>query len=170
MKRLSFCFAVAALQVSSVFGAAPKAAELKAPEPKAAAKSATVSPTVTVTTTRLDGESMDGTIDLMWVDVQGAQRKVLAGAPNTLQQTRYLYIECHPTPMYDDEPTFAELCGLLPGFAVVKRWEADVLFRNTALTPRGLWHFGGAVMLDRAVSVVRPAVAAFRRYRRRRRS
>jgi peroxiredoxin len=51
MKRLSFCFAVAALQVSSVFGAAPKAAELKAPEPKAAAKSATVSATVTVTTT-----------------------------------------------------------------------------------------------------------------------
>ncbi len=126
--------------------------------------------TVTVTTTRLDAESMDGTIDLMWVDVQGAQRKVLTGAPNTLQQTRYLYIECHPTPMYDGEPTFAELCGLLPGFAVVKRWEADVLFRNTALTPRGLWHFGGAVMLDRAVSVVRPAVAAFRRYRQRRRS
>ena len=89
---------------------------------------------VTVKTARLDSELTTGVIDLLWVDVQGAQRKVLAGAPETLKRTRYLYIECHATPLYDGEPTFEELCALLPGFSVVRRWESDVLFRNPALT------------------------------------
>ena len=121
---------------------------------------------VTVRTTRLDSELPDRIVDLLWVDVQGAQRKVLAGAPATLRRTRYLYIECHPTPMYEGEPTFEELCGLLPGFAVVKRWHADVLFRNTSLTPRWRRQLGWVVALDLAVSIARPVVAVIRRLRR----
>lgn len=119
---------------------------------------------VTVRTTRLDSELPARTIDLLWVDVQGAQRKVLAGAQATLGRTRYLYIECHPTPMYEDEPAYEELCGLLPGFVVMKRWGADVLFRNSALTPRWSWHFGRVMVLDLAASVARPIGAILRRY------
>ncbi len=122
---------------------------------------------VTVATTRLDAEAPTGPIDLLWVDVQGAQRKALAGAPETLQRTRYLYIECHPAPMYDGEPTFEELCGLLPGFVVVKRWESDVLFRNTALTSRLSWPFGWVLARASAESLARPVAAALRRIRRR---
>lgn len=70
--------------------------------------------------------------DLLWVDVQGAQRRVLAGAQSVLSRTHWLFIECHPAPMYENEPTFEELCALLPGWRVVQRWSADVLFERTA--------------------------------------
>ena len=70
-------------------------------------------------------------IDVIWCDCQGAQRKVLDGAKETLAKTRYLYIEVHPTPLYEDEPTFEELVLMLgPGWEVVERYEADVLFCN----------------------------------------
>lgn len=76
------------------------------------------------------GAAEELVIDLIWADVQGAQRKVLRGAAATLRRTRYLYIEVHPIPMYEDEPTFEDLCALLPDFEVVERYPADVLFRR----------------------------------------
>lgn len=72
----------------------------------------------------------EGIIDLIWADVQGAQRQVIGGAAETLKRTRYLYIEVHPSPMYDGETTFEELCALLPDWEVVQRYPADVLFQN----------------------------------------
>jgi FkbM family methyltransferase len=68
-------------------------------------------------------------IDLMWVDVQGAQRLAFAGARSTLSRTRWLFCELHPVPMYDGEPgSLEELVGLLPGkWDVVARYPADVL-------------------------------------------
>ena len=67
----------------------------------------------------------------MWVDVQGAQRKVLHGARETLRRTRFLYIECHGEPMYEDEPTLHELVAMLPGWEVIARWPEDLLLLNT---------------------------------------
>jgi 2-O-methyltransferase len=32
-------------------------------------------------------------IDFMWVDIQGAEARMIKGAPNTLRNTRYIYIE-----------------------------------------------------------------------------
>lgn len=119
-----------------------------------------------VTTTRLDtalADQGDTPIDLVWVDVQGAQRKVIAGGAATLRRTRYLYIECHPTPMYEGEPTFEELCALLPDFAVVKRWPGEVLFRNRAMPVRVSRHDARVVLLELAALVVRPALALWRR-------
>jgi FkbM family methyltransferase len=68
-------------------------------------------------------------VDLMWVDVQGAQAKAFAGAQETLSRTRWLFCELHPVPMYDGEPgSLEELVGLLPGkWDVVARYPADVL-------------------------------------------
>ena len=120
---------------------------------------------VRVKTARLDTAMIARTVDLMWVDVQGAQRKVLAGAPETLQRTRYLYIECHPIPLYEGEPTFEELCGLLPDFAVVKRWPSDVLFRNKLLPQRWSRHFARVAALELAACLIRPTVHALRRAR-----
>lgn len=77
----------------------------------------------------------EGIIDLIWADVQGAQKQVIAGAAKTLARTRYLYIEVHPEPMYEGEPTFEELCGLLPEWEVVERYPADVLFWNGRMAP-----------------------------------
>ncbi len=81
----------------------------------------------------MDDENQSGA-DLIWADVQGAQLEVIAGAQRTLRWTRYLYIEVHPEPMYDGEPTFEQLCAALPDWEVVERYPADVLFRNRRLT------------------------------------
>lgn len=120
---------------------------------------------VTVTTTTLDSalkQDDAATIDLLWVDVQGAQRKVIAGAPATLKRTRYLYIECHPTPMYHEEPTFDELCALLPDFVVVKRWPADVLFRHRALPQRRSGHDARVATREAIAWLLRPVAAVLR--------
>jgi hypothetical protein len=83
--------------------------------------------TTTVTGRRLDSVIPTVPIDLIWCDVQGAQLEVIAGAPLTLSRTRLLYIEVHPFPMYEGEPTDEELLAALPGWKVVERYEADVL-------------------------------------------
>lgn len=78
------------------------------------------------------GEPLAGAIDLVWADVQGAQRKVLAGAARTLARTRFLYIECHADPLYEDEPTLAEMLALLPDWTLVAQWYDEVLLQNMA--------------------------------------
>lgn len=87
--------------------------------------------TTTVRTVRLDDLiPPEECPTLIWADVQGAQRKVLAGARELLTRTSYLYIECHRQPLYDGEPSHDELCGLLPGWDVVQKWDDDLLFRR----------------------------------------
>jgi len=77
------------------------------------------------------GSGVANEVDLMWVDVQGAQRKVLEGAKRTLERTRCLYIECHAEPLYEDEPTREELVRMLPGWEVIALWPEDLLLLNT---------------------------------------
>lgn len=69
--------------------------------------------------------------DLIWADVQGAQRKFLAGAMDVLARAHWLYIECHSVPCYQDEPTYDELCALLPDWTVIHRWTNDVLLERS---------------------------------------
>lgn len=82
---------------------------------------------ITVPVCMLDtvGECADVTIDLMWVDVQGGQRKLIDGALNTLERTRLVYMECHKIPMYNGEPTQGELCDTMIdlGFETVALYE-----------------------------------------------
>ena len=47
--------------------------------------------------------------DLIWIDVQGGQEALIKGGASTIKQSRYVFIECHKTPMYDGEPTQIEL-------------------------------------------------------------
>lgn len=50
------------------------------------------------------------TIDLLWVDVQGAERDVFIGAKNTLKRTKYLHFEVYnDVEMYEGQPTLREL-------------------------------------------------------------
>jgi FkbM family methyltransferase len=85
----------------------------------------------TVRTVRLDDVvHPEERVTLLWVDVQGAQRKVLAGARELLLRTDYLYIECHREPLYEGEPNRQELIAMLPGWSVVEAWDDDILFRR----------------------------------------
>lgn len=80
-------------------------------------------------------------IDLIWADVQGAQLEVIRGGKHALRATDYLFIEVHPEPLYAGEPTFEELRRELEEvtgqkWAVLKRYEADVLFWRPTRQPR----------------------------------
>jgi len=52
-------------------------------------------------------------IDFIWADVQGAQMKLVCGAYWTFHKTRYLYIECHERPLYEEEPSQADLVAVM---------------------------------------------------------
>ena len=93
--------------------------------------------TITVPTTSLDRwaeENSIGNVDFIWMDVQGAERDVLAGGRKTLARTRFLYTEYSERELYEGQYSFRQLAKALPGFEVVIRYPADVLLRNARLT------------------------------------
>jgi FkbM family methyltransferase len=72
-------------------------------------------------------------VDLIWADVQGAEGDLIAGGAEMLAKTRYFYTEYSDEEWYEGQPTLAALCAMLPTFEIVKRYEMDVLFKNTLL-------------------------------------
>jgi FkbM family methyltransferase len=48
-------------------------------------------------------------IDLLKIDVQGAEAKVLAGASHILGHTRFVLVEVSFKPLYENSPTFFEI-------------------------------------------------------------
>lgn len=74
---------------------------------------------------------LSNVIDFVWADIQGGQRKFIAGAQETLKQIRYLYLECHTTPLYEGEPSHDELIALLPDFEPIAVYEREnILFKR----------------------------------------
>ena len=74
-----------------------------------------------------------GQIDFIWADTQGAEADLIAGGRETLARTRYFYTECFEDELYEGAPNLSALLDLLPGFEIVKRYESDVLLRNSAM-------------------------------------
>jgi FkbM family methyltransferase len=91
---------------------------------------------ITVVTSTLDQwckENNVSNIDLIWMDVQGAERDVIEGGINALRQTRYLYTEYSNNELYEGQWSLKELLRALPNFDVVARYPGDILLRNTEL-------------------------------------
>lgn len=78
---------------------------------------------------RLD-DCIAGKVDFAWIDVQGAQRDVIAGGRRVLNNTPLVYIECHNVPEYDGEPSFSELCELFPMHDPMSKHGENILFRK----------------------------------------
>jgi FkbM family methyltransferase len=79
-------------------------------------------------------------IDLLWLDLQGVEPKVLQAAPNALKQTKYLYTEVSLVENYEGLVVYKDYRGFLEslGFEVVSEgiyWEdgGNVLFKNKNL-------------------------------------
>lgn len=72
-------------------------------------------------------------VDLIWCDIQGAERDMIAGGQQTLARTRWLLTECDRIEMYEGQATRDELLKLLPGWEVVAEWpaNANLLLRNS---------------------------------------
>jgi FkbM family methyltransferase len=70
-----------------------------------------------------------GGIDLLWMDVQGAERRVFAGARDLLARgkIRYIWTE-HDGGYADSVANLGELATLLPGWRLVLEQGADALF------------------------------------------
>lgn len=75
-----------------------------------------------------------GAIDFIWADTQGAESDLVAGGRDTLARTRYFYTECSDEELYEGAPSLHALLDMLPSWEIVKRYDSDVLLRNTAPT------------------------------------
>lgn len=74
-------------------------------------------------------------VGLLWADVQGAERELIAGARQTLEATQYFYTEYSNDELYEGQPRLDELEELLPNFRVARLWANDVLFENKRFRP-----------------------------------
>lgn len=93
-----------------------------------------------VETKRLDTfceEQNVGHIDFLWMDTQGAERDVLTGAGDMLNNIDYIYTEFYNEEMYEGCAGLEEIKSLLPGFEVLQVWPyndadgGDVLFKKS---------------------------------------
>jgi FkbM family methyltransferase len=71
-------------------------------------------------------------VDLIWCDIQGAERNMIAGGAKTLARTRWLLTECDRIEMYEGQATRDELLELLPDWGLIAEWpeNANLLLRN----------------------------------------
>lgn len=92
---------------------------------------------VKVPTRSLDSwaeETGISSIDLVWADVQGAERELIVGGERTLNRmTRYFYTEYSNEMLYQGQPTLEEILRLLDGFELLGIFGSNVLLRNRRL-------------------------------------
>lgn len=88
---------------------------------------------ITVPTTTIDSwieEQSISFVDLIWMDVQGAERSVLEGMQKSLSQIQYIYTEYNDRELYEGQPPLKQILDLLPTFKIVRRFKDDVLLEN----------------------------------------
>lgn len=70
-----------------------------------------------------------GEIDLIWMDVQGAELLVIEGATETLKRTKYLYTECQEG-RYEGQPGKDGILDALPNWELIFEDGDNILLRN----------------------------------------
>lgn len=82
---------------------------------------------------RLDDLMSDvSKVDLIWMDVQGAELMVIEGGYGTLSKTRYLYLECQEG-RYEEQPGEAKVMEALQGWRTVERSGDNILLKNDTI-------------------------------------
>lgn len=76
-------------------------------------------------------------IDLLYVDIQGAENMMIAGGQTALRHSRYLFMEVENVELYAGEALKGDLIAMLPGWEVVQEFEYNVLLRNTNFRESG---------------------------------
>ena len=78
-------------------------------------------------------------IDLLWTDVQGSERAMLAGGKEALRHTRFLFMEVENVELYAGQALKPELIELAAGhgFEVVEEFQYNVLLMNGRFRERG---------------------------------
>lgn len=74
-------------------------------------------------------------IDLLWVDIQGAERDMIEGGRKTLETTKYLFMEAEPeVELYAGQALKPELISMLPGWVMMGDFGCNIFMRNTRCT------------------------------------
>jgi FkbM family methyltransferase len=70
--------------------------------------------------------------DLIWCDIQGAERDMILGGAQTLRKSQYLLCECDRIEMYEGQALRDELLEMLPDWELIDEWpdNANLLLRN----------------------------------------
>lgn len=77
---------------------------------------------------------INSVIDLLWVDIQGAEAQMIQGGNLALSKTRYLFMEAEPVEMYAGQAPKKELLQMLPSeWTLVQDFGYNVLLRNQNL-------------------------------------
>jgi FkbM family methyltransferase len=75
------------------------------------------------------------TIDLLWIDTQGAELDVLKGAQKMLEKTKLIYLECSEENVYEDQAKYEDLVSYLNNFFLLKKYPNDLLFVSKSILP-----------------------------------
>lgn len=87
----------------------------------------------TVAGAKLDSIMTEPVIDLLWVDIQGAERDMIAGGTETLKRVRFIMIEAESVEMYEGQALKPELLALLPDFEVVEDFGYNVFLKRRGM-------------------------------------
>lgn len=72
-------------------------------------------------------------IDLLWVDIQGAEWELIEGGREALEHTRYCFMEVEEKAMYQGQvlkPQLLEMMNTVTEWEVVEEYEYNILLRN----------------------------------------
>jgi FkbM family methyltransferase len=69
-------------------------------------------------------------IDLLWVDIQGAERHMIEGGIWTLLFTRYCFMEAEEIELYKGQALKAELIELMKGYTLIADFGYNILLKN----------------------------------------
>jgi FkbM family methyltransferase len=71
-------------------------------------------------------------VDLLWVDIQGAEKDMIEGGKETLKHAKFMFIEAEERELYDGQALRPELFAMIPDWEVVRVFDFNVLLRNKA--------------------------------------
>lgn len=75
----------------------------------------------------------NGTVDMLWVDVQGAEMDLIVGGTKTLEKTKFLFTEFNNDEMYEGQAKLEKLLATLPGdWGLVHIFGDEILLQNRA--------------------------------------
>jgi FkbM family methyltransferase len=69
-------------------------------------------------------------IDLLWVDIQGAEKEMIAGGKAALAKTRYCFMEAENQEFYEGQALKPELIALMEGWELMEDFGYNILLRN----------------------------------------
>jgi FkbM family methyltransferase len=72
------------------------------------------------------------TIDLLWIDAQGAEDAILMGAQGMLKRTRWIFGEHNTGGLYEGAPDIEALKALLPDWEILEVLPYNFVARNKA--------------------------------------